>query len=92
MSLTPTGPRLPEQRGTQVGRPAGRAVIERLTGVPQPGQREEIEVSRPRPGFRLKTAETEQEIDQQIARLLSLVANDNIDPAAPPGSYLNMLV
>ena len=92
VALTPTGPRVPERRGTEVGRTAGRAVVERITGVQPSIQRQEVEFSRPRPGFRLKTAESEHEIDQQISRLLALVANDNIDPAAPPGSYLNMLV
>jgi hypothetical protein len=32
------------------------------------------------------------EIDRQIRRLMSLIANDNIDPNAPPGSYLNILL
>lgn len=46
----------------------------------------------PAPGFRLRTAVTDEEIDAQIVRLRSLIANDNIDPEAPVGSYLNFLV
>jgi len=46
----------------------------------------------PQPGFRLRTATTDEEIEAQIARLRTLIANDNIDPEAPPGSYLNILL
>jgi hypothetical protein len=40
----------------------------------------------------LVTATSAAEIEAQVSRLLALIANDNIDPKAPPGSYLNMLV
>jgi len=46
----------------------------------------------PAPSFRLRTAITDEEIDSQVARLRVLIANDNIDPKAPPGSYLNFLL
>jgi hypothetical protein len=40
----------------------------------------------------LRTATTNEEIEAQIARLRTLIANDNIDPDAPAGSYLNILL
>jgi hypothetical protein len=46
----------------------------------------------PQPGFRLRTATTNEEIEAQIIRLRNLIANDNIDPDAPTGSYLNILL
>ena len=46
----------------------------------------------PQPDFRLRTATTNEEIEAQILRLRSLIANDNIDPNAPTGSYLNILL
>jgi hypothetical protein len=55
-------------------------------------QRAPVDRSTPQRGFRLKTATTDAEIERQIQRLMTLIANDNIDPDAPPGSYLNMLL
>jgi len=43
-------------------------------------------------GFRIRTASTDFEIEVQISRLSSLIANDNIDMNAPPGSYINLLL
>jgi hypothetical protein len=48
--------------------------------------------SGPQPGFRLRAATTDEEIEAQITRLRNLIANDNIDPNAPAGSYLNILL
>lgn len=86
MALPPTGsgdPRIPARTG---GRPAAPARVGGATR-PVPAQR-----SAPSPGYRLKTATTDAEIQRQIQRLMALIANDNIDPDAPPGSYLNMLL
>jgi len=44
------------------------------------------------PGFRIKTALTNDEIELQIRRLSALIANDNIDQGAPRGSYINILL
>lgn len=44
------------------------------------------------PGFRIKTALTNDEIEMQIRRLSVLIANDNIDQGAPRGSYINILL
>jgi len=44
------------------------------------------------PGFRIKTALTNDEIEMQISRLSVLIANDNIDQGAPRGSYINILL
>ncbi len=86
MALTPTGPREPRVPATRI-RPAGTPVRAIPTATPEPA-------ARPRPdrGFRLKTATSPQDIERQIQRLMNLIANDNIDPDAPPGSYLNMLI
>lgn len=48
--------------------------------------------SGPQPGFRLRAATSDEEIEAQISRLRTLIANDNIDPNAPAGSYLNILL
>jgi hypothetical protein len=48
--------------------------------------------SKPAKGRRIRTATSDADIDRQIRRLMSLIANDNIDPNAPPGSYLNILL
>ena len=46
----------------------------------------------PAQGFRIRTASTDIEIEAQISRLSSLIANDNIDMKAPTGSYINLLL
>ena len=46
----------------------------------------------PTKGFRIRTASTDIEIEAQISRLSSLIANDNIDMNAPAGSYINLLL
>ena len=46
----------------------------------------------PAQGFRIRTASTDIEIEAQISRLSSLLANDNIDMNAPAGSYINLLL
>lgn len=86
MALRPTGPgepQVPAPRARPAGTPARAA-----PAAPA------LPVARPRPdrGFRLKTAVSPDEVERQIQRLMNLIANDNIDPEAPPGSYLNMLV
>ena len=86
MALRPTGPgesRVPAPRTRPAQTPA------RATPAATP-----VPAERPRPdrGFRLKTAVTPADIERQIQRLMNLIANDNIDPEAPPGSYLNLLV
>ncbi|WPZ33451.1 hypothetical protein T8K17_19725 [Thalassobaculum sp. OXR-137] len=86
MALRPTGPgdsRIPARR-------EGRAVVPSRVDAPvapSPAAR-----AAPERGYRLKTATTDAEIERQIQRLMVLIANDNIDPDAPPGSYLNLLI
>ena len=46
----------------------------------------------PTKGFRIRTASTDIEIEAQVSRLSSLIANDNIDINAPTGSYINLLL
>lgn len=92
MALRPTGPgdsRIP-------ARTEGRAVVPTRVDVPfasVPAEKPApVERSTPTRGYRLKTATTDAEIERQIQRLMVLIANDNIDPDAPPGSYLNLLL
>lgn len=86
MALRPTGPgepRVPAPRTRPAQTPARAAP----SAPPAPPER-----ARPDRGFKIKTATAPHEIERQIQRLMNLIANDNIDPEAPPGSYLNMLV
>ena len=89
MAMRPTGPddsRIPARTG---GRAAGPA---RVNTPPAPAAPIPAERAAPTRAYRLKTATTEAEIERQIQRLMVLIANDNIDPDAPPGSYLNLLL
>lgn len=99
MALPPTrtgDPRVPSQRD---GRAEAIARIRSARGA-APAAAPATPVSTdsgaprtgPQKGYRLKTATTDAEIERQIRRLMQLIANDNIDPDAPPGSYLNMLL
>jgi hypothetical protein len=60
--------------------------------LPGGSQDAEAPVRTPQPGRRIRTATTDAEVERQIKRLMALIANDNIDPNAPSGSYLNMLI
>ena len=46
----------------------------------------------PKPGFRIRTATTTEQMEAQISRLSTLIANDNLDMSAPAGSYINFLL
>lgn len=98
MALPPTNTGGPSESRAElirrITRPAPRrasspgAVIEQPASTPA----ETRAPTTPQPGFRLRTATTDVEIEAQIARLRTLIANDNIDPDAPTGSYLNILL
>ena len=96
MALTPRGPRGPGNGG--VGAPNGRVrrPVVRRPNATVPArvaeQTPQLPSSAPTPGFRLRSATTDAEIERQIRRLMTLLANDNIDPDAPPGSYINFLI
>lgn len=83
MALRPTGPGDPQVPAT---RPRTAGAPARPAPVAEPAR------ARPERGYRLKTATAPDEVERQIQRLMTLIANDNIDPDAPPGSYLNLLV
>lgn len=92
MALRPTGPG---------DRDAARPITPAQGRAAAPAIRPDASVpaSSPAPlrtppprGRRLATANTNAEIERQIQRLMTLIANDNIDPDAPPGSYLNLVV
>ncbi len=100
MALPPTTPGAPGETRAEmirrITRPApqragpassGAVVEQRPVQAPEPAAKPQ-----PQPGFRLRTATTDAEIEAQIARLRTLIANDNIDPNAPAGSYLNILL
>jgi hypothetical protein len=89
MALTPTGPGDP---WVPANRPRPAQTPARTLPAATPAPAEPATRSRPDRGFRLKTATSAEDIERQIQRLMNLIANDNIDPDAPPGSYLNMLV
>ena len=57
-----------------------------------PNQFETNKNGTPAQGFRIRTGSTDIEIEAQISRLSSLIANDNIDMNAPAGSYINLLL
>ena len=98
MALPPTNTGGPSESRAElirrITRPAPRraassgAVVEQPSAAPA----ETPAPAAPQPGFRLRTATTDAEIEAQIARLRTLIANDNIDPDAPTGSYLNILL
>jgi hypothetical protein len=93
MALTPSGP-----RNSGVGAPNGRVrrpVVRRPNATVPARVAEQAPLlpsSAPTPGFRLRTATTDADIERQIKRLMALLANDNVDPDAPPGSYINFLI
>ena len=86
MALRPTGPGEP-----QVPAPR-RRTASAPTSTPAPQAPTVTAQSRQERGFRLKAAVSPDEIERQIRRLMTLIANDNIDPDAPPGSYINMII
>lgn len=97
MALPPVGPSGPSESRAELIRRITRPSGQPSRGpAPAPVAEPETplieQAARPQPGFRLRTAVTTEEIEAQIARLRSLIANDNIDPEAPPGSYLNILL
>ncbi|NQW11411.1 MAG: hypothetical protein HQ481_16215 [Alphaproteobacteria bacterium] len=92
MALRPTGPGDRETVRPSVparGRttpPAGRPEGAVPAATPEPAR------TPPTRGRRLPAATTDADIERQIQRLMTLIANDNIDPDAPPGSYLNLII
>ena len=86
-------------RGLAPEGPTASAAVRRLRAAQQAASVEAPaqppapqESAAPDRGYRLRTATSDAEIERQIQRLMNLIANDNVDPNAPPGSYLNMLV
>ena len=98
MALPPTNTGAPSESRAELIRRITRPSPQRTPTTPplveQPPTRvQETQIqSPPRQGFRLRAATTDQEIEAQITRLRNLIANDNIDPNAPVGSYLNILL
>lgn len=101
MALPPTGsgPRdlreragLPPSRRPAATSPTVKAPAAKAPAPATSSPDAEAAARNPQPGRRIRTATTDVEIERQIKRLMALIANDNIDPNAPSGSYLNMLV
>lgn len=98
MALPPTNTDAPSESRAELIRRITRPSPQRTPAttplIEQPSARvQETQASSgPQPGFRLRAATTDEEIETQITRLRNLIANDNIDPDAPAGSYLNILL
>ena len=98
MALPPTHTGGPSESRAEliwrITRPAPKRASSSGAVIEQPStaRAEPAAPATPQPGFRLRTATTNEEIEAQIARLRTLIANDNIDPDAPAGSYLNILL
>jgi hypothetical protein len=97
MALIPTGSNIPTETRAELIRRINRP----NTNKTPKSQSQELVTSEkkvqlqnidPQPGFRIRTATTNDEIESQIRRLSVLIANDNIDQGAPRGSYINMLL
>jgi len=102
MALPPTGSgtggRIPERPEQRIARLRGNRAPANVTPTPPAAETPALpdtatpQKATPDRGYRLKTAISDADIERQIRRLMTLIANDNIDPDAPPGSYLNLLV
>ncbi|MDA0341049.1 MAG: hypothetical protein O3B74_05570 [Proteobacteria bacterium] len=96
MALPPTNTGAPSETRAElirrISRPASRPTPSTAPLIDQTPSRVDEQSPLPQPGFLLRTATTEAEIEAQLTRLRSLIANDNIDPNAPVGSYLNILL
>ena len=97
MALTPTGVNNPGITRSELiksirqpqSQNTARATARRDVN---PNQLQTDKNGTPAQGFSIKTASTDIEIEAQISRLSSLIANDNIDMKAPAGSYINILL
>ena len=97
MALGPTDPSIPSETRAELIR---RITHPNGNKTPKPQSQElvtsektvQLQNAETQPGFRIKTALTNDEIEMQIRRLSVLIANDNIDQGAPRGSYINILL
>jgi hypothetical protein len=82
MALPPTNTGAPSETRAEMIRRITRPVPQKTeTTAPlieQAPTRAPEKPALPQPGFRLRTATTNQEIDAQITRLRGLIANDNM--------------
>ena len=97
MALGPIGPNTSSETRAELIR---RITHPNTNKAPKPQSQELVSSEKPvqlqnvetQPGFRIKTALTNDEIEMQISRLSVLIVNDNIDQGAPRGSYINFLL
>ena len=97
MALGPIGPNTSSETRAELIR---RITHPNTNKAPKPQSQElvtsektvQLQNGETQPGFRIKTALTNDEIELQIRRLSALIANDNIDQGAPRGSYINILL
>ena len=88
MALGPTGPNISSETRAELIR---RITHPNTNKAPKPQSQElvtsektvQLQNAETQPGFRIKTALTNDEIELQIRRLSALIANDNIDPGSP---------
>ena len=96
MALPPTNTGVPSETRAELIRRITRPVPQKAKTIPPLIERAPSatpqKLKSPQLGFRLRAATTDQEIEAQFIRLRELIANDNIDPNAPVGSYLNILL
>ena len=97
MALTPTGINNSDANRSELIRSIGQP---QSNNTPRTNTENPVSLNKlrgdkegiPAQGFRIRTASTDNEIEAQISRLSSLIANDNIDMNAPAGSYINVLL
>jgi hypothetical protein len=86
MAVNPTPPRDP-----RIGARPQQKLLPSPVGRAQAGRADKTEGERKSLGQRLRTAITDDEIDNQILRMFQLIARGLINLASPRGSYLNIL-
>ena len=86
MAVTPTPPRDP-----RIGARPQQKLLPPPVGRAEPGRAQKSDAQRKGLGQRLRTAITDDEIDNQILRMFQMIARGLINLASPRGSYLNIL-
>ena len=97
MALIPTQSNVPEQSRADLIKRITRSPNEKMqkTSPARFSSSGAAEIQRSavsQTGFRLRTAVSDADIESQILRLQTLIANDNIEFNTLPGSYFNVLI
>jgi hypothetical protein len=86
LAVNPTPPRDP-----RIGARPQQRLLPPPVGRAQPGRADKPQAERRSLGQRLRTAITDEEIDNQILRMFQMIVRGLINLASPRGSYLNIL-